>query len=131
MTSAHKTGDINQIVKAAAKDGRISCARGFELSRETGFSPAEIGAAMNENKIRISSCQFGLFGCETKTKAAPPDTLDKKTEDSIRQNLTGGKIPCETAWRIAEELKMKKTDIASACDKMNVKISACQLGAFK
>ena len=130
MSSVNNTNDINEIVKAAAIDGHISCTRAIELSNETGFTPAEIGSAMNDNKIRITHCQLGLFGHAGKKPVKPAETVDKKIEDSIKSNLDNGRISCKMVWQIADEMRIKRFDMACACEKMNIRINKCQLGAF-
>ncbi len=48
-------------IRRAAVDGRLTCERAHELSRELQVSLGEIGALCNELKIRISQCQLGCF----------------------------------------------------------------------
>ena len=130
MTSANNKSDISEIVRAAAIDGHITCARGLELSGETGYTPAEIGDAMDDNKIRITLCQLGLFGYDGGKKIKPSDVANKNVEDAINAGLVDGKISCDAIWRIAEELRIKKFDVACACEKIKIRINKCQLGAF-
>lgn len=122
--------DINTTVTSAARDGRISCVRAFELSAETGYKPEQLGAAMDENKIKITLCQLGLFGHGGNKAVKPAETVDKKIEDLIKSRLNDGKISCDAVWCIADEMKMKKFDIACACEKMKIRINRCRLGAF-
>ncbi len=51
---------INRITQAA-DDGRLTCERAHDLSRELGVPLAEIGALCNELKLRIARCQLGCF----------------------------------------------------------------------
>jgi hypothetical protein len=41
-----------------------------------------------------------------------------------------GRISCLECWTIAKKLKIKRLDMGSACEKKNIKIKPCQLGAF-
>ena len=48
-------------LKAAAKDGRITCREALELACRLNVSPSLVGKAANEAKIKIKSCQLGFF----------------------------------------------------------------------
>ena len=85
---------------------------------------------MDENKIKITVCQLGLFGYPEGKKIPVCDKVSEKLEDIIYDNLDSGKLPCAAAWSIAEKMKMKKPDVAAACEKFGIKINKCQLGAF-
>lgn len=56
-----KEEEIIGKLKEAAKDGRITCAMAFKIARETNVSTKEVGALLNQLKIKISSCQLGCF----------------------------------------------------------------------
>jgi hypothetical protein len=44
--------------------------------------------------------------------------------------LVDGRLPCAEAWRIADERNLKKMDVSSAVEALEIKIKPCQLGAF-
>jgi hypothetical protein len=48
-------------IKAATKDGRISCTQALGIARDMNVSPKEVGDLLNEMKIKIHSCQLGCF----------------------------------------------------------------------
>jgi hypothetical protein len=48
-------------VRAAAPEGRIPCAAAFKLAGELGLSRKELGALLNELRIKITQCQLGCF----------------------------------------------------------------------
>jgi hypothetical protein len=48
-------------VKAASKDGKITCSQALAVAREAKVSPAEVGEILNELKIKIHACQLGCF----------------------------------------------------------------------
>lgn len=56
MTETQK----QEIIKAA-KDGRLPCAKAFQLSKELGVPLKEIGELCNAEGIRIKNCQLGCF----------------------------------------------------------------------
>jgi hypothetical protein len=44
--------------------------------------------------------------------------------------MSDDRLPCAAAFQIAADFKLAKIRISSACEKLKIKISACQLGAF-
>lgn len=57
MTQEEMTAKI----RAAAPQGKITCAAAFKLAEELGVSRGELGHLLNELKIKIISCQLGCF----------------------------------------------------------------------
>ena len=130
MTSASEKTDIITIIKQKAKDERMPCSIAFKLVSDYGFFPDIVGLAMNNNKIKISECQLGLFGHNNNKKVQPAESVASDLKDVIYSNLEDGKLPCASAWNIANEMKISKIDVACACEKLQIKIYKCQLGAF-
>lgn len=56
--------------------------------------------------------------------------MDSPLEAKIKASLVKGRLPCPVAFKIAEEMKVGKREIGDACNKLDVKISSCQLGCF-
>jgi len=52
---------VTEKVKANAKEGKITCKQALGIAREEGIPPAELGALLNELKIKIRGCQLGCF----------------------------------------------------------------------
>lgn len=54
--------------------------------------------------------------------------------EDIRRLLTekaeDGRISCEEAWQVAEELGVPKKDVGRAADDLGIRIRDCQLGCF-
>lgn len=48
-------------LRAAASDNRITCAKAIALARNLGVSAGELGRLANKLHIRISKCQLGCF----------------------------------------------------------------------
>ena len=40
-------------------------------------------------------------------------------------------LPCDEAFRLADELQVDLMDIGRICNRIDVKIARCQLGCFK
>jgi len=53
--------DLAAKVREKAKDGKIACHTALALAEELGVSPRDIGAAANQEKIKIAACQLGCF----------------------------------------------------------------------
>ena len=56
--------------------------------------------------------------------------MTKELDEMIRASLVNGKLPCPTAFKIANQLKVSIKEIGEACNELDVKISSCQLGCF-
>lgn len=48
-------------IKAAAPEGRISCAAAMRLAEELVISRQQLGKLLNELQIKIKQCQLGCF----------------------------------------------------------------------
>ncbi len=55
------TVNLQEIVKKELSDGKLSCAKAFQLAEEHKVSLAEVGKAADEAKIKIAHCQLGCF----------------------------------------------------------------------
>jgi hypothetical protein len=123
--------NIQNLVKEKSNDGKISCADIFKLVNEYAVFPDIIGQCLTHEDIKITHCQLGLFGYENKKKIVEPaEEVSEELENKIYSRLEEGVLHCLAAWVIAEELNIKKIDVAAACDKFKIKIKKCQLGAF-
>lgn len=48
-------------IKAAAPEGKISCAAAMRLAEELVISRQDMGKLLNELQIKIKQCQLGCF----------------------------------------------------------------------
>ena len=53
--------ELKTKIRAAAPDGRISCAAAMRLAEELVISRKDMGNLLNELKIKIKQCQLGCF----------------------------------------------------------------------
>jgi hypothetical protein len=53
--------DLKNRIRAAAPEGRISCAAAMRLAEELVISRQDLGKLLNELKIKIKQCQLGCF----------------------------------------------------------------------
>ena len=123
--------EVREGLEGAAQAGALSCAAAFKLCADLQKPPAEIGKAADLLAIRLVKCQLGLFGYAPEKKAVQPAvSVDTALEGAIRAALQNGRLPCRSAWEIAERLRLPKMNVSSACEALGLKIKPCQLGAF-
>ncbi len=114
-----------------ADDGRITCVQVFDIVSELGVSPSEAGKAVDLLKVKLVKCQLGLFGYPRgKPIVKPAAQVSPDLESAIRGRLAEGRLSCAEAWRIAEEMDLKRMDVSGAAEALGIKIKPCQLGAF-
>ena len=134
----HPGAALNPHLAAKLKEkiiaGRITCGAAHATARDLKVSPGEVGAAIDLLEARIVQCQLGLFGEGGRQTGnldgAPADVADS-LQQAIRAALVQGRLSCSAAWKIAESLHIAKNKVKDACDRLNIKISICQLGTFK
>jgi hypothetical protein len=112
-------------------EGQLPCALAFQVADEFGVSPDGVGQAADLMELRLVKCQLGLFGYQPEKKIVrPASSVGPDLEKEILAGLVNERLPCKTAWKIAEELGIHKMKVSAACDTMGIKIKSCQLGAF-
>jgi hypothetical protein len=123
--------EVAEAVRKRARDGEIPCAAAFEIAEDRKVSPAEVGLAIDCLEVLIVKCQLGLFGYGAQRSIAEPAAdVAPDLEGAIRRDLVEGRLPCAASWRIAADLGLPRMAVSSACERLGIKISRCQLGAF-
>ena len=123
--------EVAELLKKKKVDGAMTCPLAFQATGELNLTPAEVGLALDLMEIPISKCQLGLFGYSPVSRILQPaDSVPGDLDAAIRAALKDGRLPCAAAFRIAADFKLAKIRVSSACEKLKIKISACQLGAF-
>jgi len=56
--------------------------------------------------------------------------LDGTLENEIRDSLVDGRLPCAVAFKLARKLKVSPKQVGDAANRLNIKITSCQLGCF-
>jgi hypothetical protein len=124
--------EIAEAVKKRASAQKIPCVGAFSIVNKLNVEPHEIGITIDSLEITISKCQLGLFGYEPDKKAInPSDNVPHEVEEAIRASLKNDRLSCKDAWEIADRFGMKKMAVSSVCEALKIKISNCQLGAFR
>ena len=123
---------IVETLKQRVPDGEMPCAVAFKIASDLDVEPNLVGQTADLLELRLVKCQMGLFGYKpNKRIVKPAETVSKELETRIRQELTDNRLSCEKAWKIAEQLGLRKMAVSSACEAMKIKINGCQLGAFR
>lgn len=119
-------------IRKCSAEGNVPCTEAFRIAEEMNIQPSEVGRALDLLEIRIIKCQLGLFGHEKGERliVEPAETVPQDLEETIRASLVNGRLPCAIAWEIAKRFNVPKMGITSACERLNLHISQCQLGAF-
>ncbi len=123
--------DIAAKIQASAKEGMIDCTSVHRIAKTIGCPPAEVGVQADLMELRIARCQIGLFGYGQGKKNLNPDVeISEALKTEILNSREQGPIPCRRCWDIALAHKISRIDMGSACEKLEIKIKPCQIGAF-
>ena len=118
-------------LKQRAPAGGVPCAVAFKVASELDVTPGLVGKTADLLELKLKKCQIGLFGYEPdKRIVKPAETVSEELETCIRKELADNRLSCEKAWEIAKESGLTKMAVSSACERLSIKINACQLGAF-
>ncbi len=119
-------------IKEKETDNSITCAQAHRIVENLNVAPLEVGTAIDLLNVRIKKCQLGLFGNGMlKAGASNGNDIDTDLRQAVEASLINNRLPCLSAWEISDRLNIAKTKIGALCQLINVKISTCQLGAFK
>lgn len=126
---------ISSALKQIVKENNISCVAAHKSARDLSVSPCDIGVQADLMELRITHCQLGLFGYKGGEKKIDlgveiPSAMDQAIEKIVENSDNKDRISCLEAWNLAEKLGAEKIDVASACEKKEIRIKPCQLGAF-
>ncbi|MBU8910373.1 MAG: hypothetical protein KOO65_03805 [Desulfobacterales bacterium] len=135
FAAKHKDKKINEIIaekiRTVSDDNCISCASAHRAGKALNISPSEIGVQTDLLEFRLAECQLGLFGYSDGKKRIDPNIeITPDLNEQLDEIDKDGRISCLECWNIAKNLKIKRLDIGSACEKKNIRIKPCQLGAF-
>lgn len=122
---------IADVIKEKMADGKITCAAMHGISKSIGVSPSEVGKNADLLEVRLVKCQLGLFGYEPEKKiVTPAEEVAPEISNAIQESVENNRVSCASCWNIAEKMNCSKMNISEACEKLGIKISPCQLGAF-
>jgi hypothetical protein len=123
--------EIARAVTEKTREGQLTCAAAHSIAERMNVPPEEVGYTADALGVKIGKCQLGLFGYGQQKKAiVPAAEIPPALKEAIESSVVNGRLGCAASWKIAEELRLPRMDVSSACEAMKIKISACQLGAF-
>jgi hypothetical protein len=122
---------LGEALGKVAIDGEIPCSAAFRVAEETGAAPDAVGQAMDLLEYRITKCQLGLFGYGAHKKIVrPAEEVSEELRLLLESSSHDGRVSCAACWALAEQLGLPRLAVAAACDRLGLKITPCQLGAF-
>jgi hypothetical protein len=126
-------GDLAKDVRDGSIDGRLPCARAFDIAELNHAAPPQVRETADRLGARISRCQLGLFGFEDLGERRLVRALPKVPESlasRVRESLIDGRLPCAAAWRLADDEGLPRLLLGCACETIGVRVAPCQLGCF-
>ncbi len=136
FSAKHRSGQpvdpaIEEQLRDRCQKGELPCAVAFDIATQLAATPAEVGKAADLANCRLVKCQLGLFGyTPDKKRVTAAEAVDQPLKKAIMGALQNNRLPCESAWRIADRLQLRKMAVSNACEALGIKIKPCQLGAF-
>lgn len=128
---AQRVPEIAEKLAAGAREGAIDCAAAHRIAKSAGFPVDQIGVQADLLELRIARCQLGLFGYGPEKKRLDPKVaVSDGLKADIIDTQEGGSLSCHRAWDLAKTHKISKMEMGSACEKLEIRIKPCQLGAF-
>ncbi len=122
---------IEKRLRERCPTGELPCAVAFDVAEELGASPAAVGQTADLMNLRLVKCQLGLFGYSPEKKIVrKAESVDETLESALQESLQKNRLPCASAWEIADRLQLRKMAVSNACEKLGIKVKPCQLGAF-
>jgi len=122
---------IAEAIRMQVLEGGLFCAVAFKIARDLSVAPNAVGLTADLLEIPIVKCQLGLFGYPPQGKVVKTaESVTADLEKAIQQECVTSRISCAAAFTLAEKTKVPKMVVSSACEKMDIRINCCQLGAF-
>jgi len=125
---------VANAIREKSPDGTLGCAMAEKIAKELKVRIAEVGVTADLLEIKIKECQLGLFGWGDRPSHGKdiqvPDSVPVELKSAIEKAVVNGTVSCAAAWRIADQLSVKRKAVSAACDALKLKIRPCQLGAF-
>jgi hypothetical protein len=53
--------ELDKKIQESLVEGKLPCAKAFQIAKEFKVAPKDIGEACNRLKIKVRSCQLGCF----------------------------------------------------------------------
>ena len=122
---------LEDAVKAAGKDGHITCPSGWKLSQDNCVSRLDVGAMIDKLGLRVTDCQLGCFKVDkTPFKGSAAGPIGEEVASRVETLHTNGELTCVNAFALARELNVSPMSVADAANIQGYKVRQCQLGCF-
>ncbi|MGC9523334.1 MAG: hypothetical protein ACP5HG_15800 [Anaerolineae bacterium] len=127
--------EIAAAVKARLVDGKLACGSAFAIAHKLGVEPLAVGEAADALPARLYHCQLGLFGYPNKQAWGDTNVASRPVPHGLPEALHAAKdesdhLTCAKLWELASEFRISRMQIGYLADKLGIKITSCQLGAF-
>jgi len=125
---------IAKAIREKSPGGTLACGAGEKISKDLEVEISEVGITADLLGIKINKCQLGLFGWGKKPSHGQDiqaaDSVSVEMKSALEEAAANGVVTCAALWRIADSLGAKRKAVSAACDALQLKIRACQLGTF-
>ncbi len=125
---------IAKAIREHAPDGGLACAMAEKISKKFTVPMAEVGINADLLEIKIKECQLGLFGWDDEPSHGkdirPAASVSVEIKSALEKAAVNGKVACAALWKIADQLSVERRVVSAACEALEIKVRACQLGAF-
>ncbi|MBW2342073.1 MAG: hypothetical protein JRF50_17310 [Deltaproteobacteria bacterium] len=118
-------------LKAALKDGYLSCPVAWEIAKESDVPKTAIGEIADRLSIRITNCQLGCFKIEkTPYDKSVHKNIDGEVITTLETLKEKDQLTCAKVFELARQFKLKPMVIANEVNAIGLKVRGCQLGCF-
>ncbi len=122
---------LENAVKAAVKDGYVSCPAGWKVAGNMGVSRLDVGAMIDKLSIRVTDCQLACFAVsKTSHLGSATEPVSEGVASRVEALEEKGELTCVNVFALASELNVKPMSVANAANAKGYKIRQCQLGCF-
>ena len=97
-------------------------AEGKRVNAILPLSKFKAGLGNTSSREEVNSMAKAMIG--------PNKDTNQTLEEELKASLVNGKLPCAAAFKIARKLKVTPRQVGDTANKLNIKITSCQLGCF-
>jgi hypothetical protein len=129
--SEEKLAELESQVKAAIKDGYLSCPVAWGIAAKMNVPRMAVGALADKQGTRITDCQLGCFKVDkTPFDNSTGGRISAGVIQQIKELQENGQLTCARAIELARQNNLDSLVLANQINAMRFKIRDCQLGCF-
>ncbi|CAG0958492.1 hypothetical protein GEOBC_00595 [Geobacteraceae bacterium] len=122
---------LESAVKAAVKDGYVTCPSGWKVAKDLGVSRLDVGVMIDKLRIRVTACQLGCFSVsKTSRLGSAAEPFSEEIARRVEILREKDELTCAGVFELARELKVKPMSVMNAANARGYKLRQCQLGCF-